>query len=126
MISGSKSFDVLIVDDNPEFIQSLSHLLVEVAGSKIGTIQRAHNVHDGVDLMRRHSFEYLFIGVKMTTVDKITALRRLKNNNSLPKIVAMSFHAEFVFVNQVLQAGADVHLVKDDIDHNALEPFFNS
>ena len=122
----SKSLNILIIDDCPEFIKSLSKLVIDTVGKEINKINSAFNVYDGLALARDNQFHYIFLDIKMSSIENIqTAKSVCDKTNYTPEIVAVSFHDEAIFKNQAIRAGANHYLVKDEIDHSALSLLFN-
>ena len=118
-------FNVLIIDDNPEFIKSLKSLVLDVAGSNLISVQNANNVYDGMAMVRDHGFQFIFLNVKMSTLENISIAKTVSNfNNQSTKIIAISFHTETIFKSQVIRAGATHYMVKDEIDHTSLSHIF--
>jgi two-component system sensor histidine kinase BarA len=120
-------FCVLIVDDNPEFVLSLKSLIVDVAGSSVKTIMTAFKGYDGLELMRDNSFDYVFMDIKMPDIDGVRAARfaRFEYDKPQMKIIGVSFHSDHRYKSQMMQAGADYFLVKDEIDADRLLDIFN-
>lgn len=118
-------FNVLIIDDNPEFIKSLSRLVLDVAGSNLISVQTSNNVYDGMAMVRDHGFQFIFLNVKMSTIDNILIAKNVAMvNHQSTKIIAISFHTETIFKSQVIRAGATHYMVKDEIDHTSLNHIF--
>lgn len=120
-------FRVLIIDDNPVFVQSLKSLIVDVAGLQVSEIMIAYNGEDGLELMRDHSFDYVFMDINMPKIDGIEATRFAKFEYEKPemKIIGISFNSEHQYKSQMMQAGADCFLAKDEIDADRLFKIFN-
>jgi len=113
--------NILIIDDNPEFIRSFGRLLEDVAGDDRISIRWTHNIYDGMALLRDNYFEYVFLNVKMSDIDNICIAQSVKKGLMYaPKIIALSFHTEAIFRAQVMRAGATQYLMKDDIDHQTI------
>jgi len=121
------SYRVLIIDDNPEFIRSLKSLILDVAGSQVGEVSSVHNGNDGLEMMRDQDFDYVFMDINMPGIDGIEATRFARFEYEKPhmKIIGVSFNAGFRYKSQMMQAGADNFLVKDEIDAEKLMEVFN-
>jgi CheY-like chemotaxis protein len=120
-------FRVLIVDDNPEFVRSLKSLILDVAGLQVDEILSVFNAHDGLELMRDHDFDFVFMDINMPSIDGIEATRFAKFAYEKPdmKIIGISFNSGFQYKSQMMQAGADNFLTKDEIDADRLIEIFN-
>lgn len=124
-MSPLSQFNVLIIDDNPEFIKSLSRLIWDVGGSCIQSVQTAGNVYDGMAMVRDQGFHFIFINVKMSTLSNISIAKTVAMDYyQSTKIIAISFHTETIFISQVIRAGATHYMVKDEIDHTSLNHVF--
>jgi CheY-like chemotaxis protein len=120
-------FNILIVDDSPEFVKSFTNLLLDAFEPQIASVKYAYNGLDGLELMRDNYFHYVFMDIDMPGVDGITATRfaTYEYTESAPKIIAISFHTEQTYRKQIMRAGASVYLSKDEIDADALAEIFN-
>ena len=120
-------YHILIVDDNPEFVQSLKSLILDVAGSAISEVVVAYNGHDGLELMRDREFDFVFMDINMPRIDGISATRFARYEYGKPemKIIGISFNSEFRFKSQMIRAGADCYLIKDEIDADKLLEILN-
>jgi CheY-like chemotaxis protein len=119
-------YNVLIIDDNPEFIRSLKSLILDVAGPYISDIQWANNGLDGLEKIRDNNFHLVFMDIDMPYIDGITATRFASFEYQKPdmKIIAVSFHSDRHNISQMLRAGASAYIIKDEIDaDNILELF---
>lgn len=120
-------FRVLIVDDNPVFIRSLKSLILDVAGSLVKEMLHANDAHEGLELIRDHDFDYVFMDINMPGIDGIEATRFARFEYEKPgmKIIGISFNSAFRYKSQMMQAGADSFLTKDEIDADRLMEIFN-
>lgn len=121
-------YEILIVDDNPEFVKSFKNLLHDAFDSQIASVKCAYNGHDGLEMMRDNIFHFVFMDIDMPGIDGITATRfatyEYSGKNS--KIIAISFHTEQKYKQQILHAGASGYLSKDEIDADVLAEIFNA
>jgi CheY-like chemotaxis protein len=119
-------YQVLIVDDNPEFVKNFRNLILGVCGSVVDTVHYSHNGTEGLALMRDHAYHFVFMDIDMPGVDGITATRTAtaQYHQTDTQIIAISFHTEHTFRNQMLRAGASMFLAKDEIDADELSNIF--
>lgn len=113
--------EILIIDENPQFANSLTQLLVDITGLQEQSVCWISNVYDALEALVDGVYRYIFLHVKMSSLDNlwITSSITLQNNSSA-QIIALSFHTEDFFRAEVLKAGAHQYLIKDAIDHQVL------
>jgi DNA-binding NarL/FixJ family response regulator len=121
-------YNILIIDDNPGFVKSLKDLLIDVAGQLISQIQYAFNAADGLILIRDNTFHYVFMDLNMPDIDGISATRFARYEYKKPemKIIGISAYCEDYFVHQMLKAGANYYIPKDDIDAEKIIAIFTT
>jgi DNA-binding NarL/FixJ family response regulator len=102
---------ILLVDDHAIIRQGLSSLLekqpdIEVVGS----------VEDGrqaVDTVRQLAPNLVIMDISMPNLNGIDAARKIAEENSSVKIIALSIHSSRRFVAEMLKAGASGYILKD-------------
>lgn len=118
---------VLIVDDNPEFVQSLKSLIEDIAGDQVQEIKFAYKGYDGIELIRDSDFDYVFMDIKITDIDGIEITRFVRFEYDKPdmKIIGVSFNSDSRYKSQMILAGANGFLAKDEIDAERLMEILN-
>lgn len=123
-----KPYSILIVDDNPVFVDALEALIVDVAGSSVSLIDKAYNGTDGLNLIHSNFYQYIFIDINMPRLSGIEVTRRvdweLYRREHI--IIAISFHTEEEYMAEMLKAGAKHYLSKDKIDHDSISAILNT
>lgn len=123
-----KPYSILIVDDNPVFVDALEALIIDVAGSFIRQIDKAYNGIDGLNLILTNFYQYIFIDINMPGLSGIEVTRRVdwelyrREHN----IIAISFHTEDEYMAEMLKAGAKHYLSKDQINHDSISAILNT
>lgn len=116
--------NILIIDDNPEFSQSLKLLIVEVTNQPNSSVECVNSIPDAISNLRNKEFQFVFINSDLPNRDGLTAIRLIKIARPEIKIIACSFHKEMFYQFQVENAGALTYLVKDEIDNNSIKNIF--
>lgn len=119
-------YNIIIVDDNPEFVASLKSLLIDVIGSSIANIECAYNGAEGVEMIRDNDFDYVFMDINMPYINGIEATRfvRFEFNKPSMQIIAISLNNSPYYKAEMLRAGANQYLPKDEIDADKILEIF--
>jgi len=117
---------ILIVDDNPRFIQALKSTIEEILSSVQNRVSTANTGEEGLDMVKKENYDFIFMDINMPGMGGISAIKQVDRNyyRTKTKIIAVSFHNEVEFVHQVLSAGARRYFVKDELDYQVLEELF--
>lgn len=101
---------ILVVDDNQINRQVASQILRK-AGCKVDT---ANSGPDAVDLIRRKSYEVVFMDIQMPQMDGITATKEIKklDIDDQPPIVAMTAYSMKEDRERFLKEGLDDYIPK--------------
>ncbi|NBC84274.1 MAG: response regulator [Bacteroidetes bacterium] len=116
-----KKLKVLIVDDNPHFINALKFMLIDNFNGKIDTISTASNGEEALNLLEKNVFDTVFMDINMPVKNGIEATKEASSLYRNLIIVAVSFHSEMKYVVQMIEAGARSYIIKDEISAEALE-----
>lgn len=121
-------YNIIIVDDNPEFVASLKSLLTDVMGPSIASIQCAYNGVEGVEMIRDNNFDYVFMDINMPYINGIEATRfvRFEFNKPAMQIIAISLNNNSYYKAEMLRAGANQYLPKDEIDADKISEIFSN
>jgi len=118
---------ILIIDDNHKFVKSLSNLVFDVMDNCTPSVKWVDNIYEGADEILSTHFSHIFLNVRMENIDNLWITKSITNNRkSYTQIIALSYHTESFFREEVLRAGAHQYLVKDSIDHQALSNIFTN
>lgn len=113
---GDEQCKVLIIDDEPEILSSLSrafqldNIPVQTCGNPIKAL----------DLMMQNRYLIVLTDIKMPGMDGIELLQALKSINPLCNIIMMTEHSNMRYVVDCLSQGACDYFAKPFIDLNIL------
>jgi DNA-binding NtrC family response regulator len=123
------SYSVLIVDDEPEFLQvlikRLRHRAIEVSGVDRGD--------KALRLMAVEPKDVVVLDLRMPGIGGMETLRRIKANNPDTEVILLTGHAKIEVAKEGLQAGAFdyvmkpvvldelVHKIEDAAKHKSLK-----
>jgi DNA-binding NarL/FixJ family response regulator len=124
VMPSSTKLRLLIADDNDLFIEALIYQLSELLGNKIEVIDKVHDGLEAIDKVRINNYDYIFMDINMPKLDGISATKYINSNFRFTTIVAMSFHKEFDFIKDMLEAGARSYILKEELDEAALIKLF--
>lgn len=116
-----KKLKVLIVDDNPHFVNALKFMLIDNFNNKIDTITTASNGEEALQLLEKYMFDTVFMDINMPGKNGIEATQEATDLYRSLIVIAVSFHSEMKYVVQMIEAGARTYIIKDEINAEALE-----
>ena len=120
------SYRVLIVDDNLTFAKSLSMLVKSILGNRLSELVLATNGQEAVNkAFNENGFDVIFMDVNMPQMNGVTATQLI--NRSMyrqTRIIAVSFQKDMKTVTQMIQAGAENFLYKDNLTVESIEKVF--
>lgn len=104
---------VLLVDDEREFVQTLSErLMIRDLGSAV-----AYDGESALALIREDEPEVMILDLRMPGIDGIEVLRRVKKNHPNIEVIILTGHGSDADRERCLQLGAFAYLQKPvDID----------
>ncbi|MDX9852820.1 MAG: response regulator [Tenuifilaceae bacterium] len=120
----NKQYRVLLVDDNQQFIDALRFQLVELLGDRVAVIDSAYDGKQALKAIEAKRYDYIFMDISMPQMDGIEATRIATRSNRDIKIIALSFHKEFEYLQLMLEAGARFYIRKDEVDADTLRKVF--
>ena len=103
--------EILLVDDHQLFRDGIQHLLDQQVDLEV--IGTAQDGRQAIDMVRKHSPQVVIMDVTMPNLNGIDATRRILQENSEIKIIALSMHTHSRFVDEMLKAGASGYLLKE-------------
>jgi two-component system, NarL family, nitrate/nitrite response regulator NarL len=107
------SVRVLIVDDEPLFVQMVEALLASDA--RIAVVGKAKNGLEAVDLQARLSPDVTLMDISMPLVDGIEATRRIRERRPTACILMLTGSNIAAEIDRSRQAGAAAYLTKDRV-----------
>jgi len=120
----NKQHKVLLVDDNQQFIDALRFQIVELLGDRVAVIDSAYDGEQALKAIEAKRYDYIFMDISMPQMDGIEATRIATRSNRDIKIIALSFHKEFEYLQLMLEAGARFYIRKDEVDADTLQKVF--
>ena len=104
---------VLLVDDEREFVQTLSErLLMRDMGSAV-----AYDGESALQLIKEDEPDVMILDLRMPGIDGIEVLRRVKQNNPKVEVIILTGHGSDVDRETCMELGAYAYLQKPvDID----------
>lgn len=113
---------ILLVDDNPIFINALRTMLFELIGSENCLIKCANNGFEAIEILKDLSFDYIFIDMLMPVLDGIEILKIFNREyfNRYTVLIAVSFSSDSEYILRSMNAGARYFLRKDKIEPGML------
>jgi len=108
-----REFNVLLVDDEVEFLETLEkRLRKRNIGVKVAT-----SGEEALEVLRSESPDVVVLDVKMPGMDGIETLREIKKRKPLVEVVMLTGHANVEVAIQGMEMGAFDYLMKPvDID----------
>jgi len=107
-----KPVRTLLVDDNPEFLNSAAGFLS--ASPQIEIVGLAHSAREGMSLARELSPDLLLIDLSMPAMNGIETTRLVKQLPVPPKVVILTLHNNIAYRVAAENAGADAFVSKAD------------
>jgi CheY-like chemotaxis protein len=122
-----KSYKVLIVDDNPTFVKTLSVLIRSILGNRLITLDVAENGFDAVEkAFGNEVYDVIFMDVDMPDMDGLSATRVIKRKLLREtRVVAISFHKDMDTIREMVLSGAELYISKDNLTIESLERTFD-
>jgi two-component system, NarL family, nitrate/nitrite response regulator NarL len=113
------SVRVLIVDDEPLFVEMVEALLATDA--RIAVVGRAKNGLEAVELQATLSPDVTLMDISMPLVDGIEATRRIRESRPTACILMLTGSNIAAEIDRSRQAGAAAYLTKDRVGPQLVE-----
>ncbi len=102
---------VVLVDDHPLFRQGLRALLE--ANNSIKVVGEASDGSEAVTLTKKMAPDVVIMDITMPGYNGLDATRQIKEHFPDTKVIILSRHADSIYVDQALKAGASGYVHKD-------------
>ncbi|MBR9980055.1 MAG: response regulator [Desulfatitalea sp.] len=107
------TFNILLVDDEPEFVESLAERL-RIRGFSTAV---APDGARALELIRSQRFQGVVLDVMMPGMDGLETLRQIKKVDASLEVILLTGHARTEVALEGIQEGAFEYLIKPvDID----------
>ncbi|MFH1058468.1 MAG: response regulator [Pseudomonadota bacterium] len=103
-----KTFSVLVVDDERDFLEPLVERL-ELRGLNAAG---RDNAADGLRYLAENPVDVVVLDVKMPGMDGLTALRQIKADHPMVEVILLTGHASVESGMEGLELGAFDYLIK--------------
>jgi two-component system, sensor histidine kinase len=121
------TFDILIADDNPIYVEALGLLIKTILGERLTRLDVACNGKVAVDKALNFRYDIIFMDVSMPEMDGITASRLInKERYRDTLIIAVTYDKTFHSLNLMLESGARRMIYKDELTLESLAKVFDS
>ena len=104
----AESFNVLIVDDEDDFRETLVKRLQKRNLNVFG----AESGQTALDLMKAHLFDVVILDVKMPGMNGLDTLREMKKKNPLMEVILLTGHASMESGVEGMHLGAFDYVMK--------------
>jgi two-component system cell cycle response regulator len=123
-----KAVRVLSVEDSPEDFRKIK---AAIANQKLIGIERACDSDDAIELLKKKSFDLIFLDYALPTSTALDFMRLMEENQLEIPVVVITGKGDEMVASRVIQAGAYDYLPKARVSkksltriiHNALEKF---
>jgi|GEM_PF-3318725 len=121
------SYRVLIVDDNPTFVKTLSLLVQTVLGNKLSQLDTVSTGEDAIEMVSMNTpYNVIFMDVNMPGIGGVAATKEIsKEYYRATRVVAVSFNKDLETMKSMLFSGATYYLHKDDLTLEKLVEIFD-
>ena len=120
-MSTKKKLKILIVDDNPHFINALKYTITDLFQKRVDFINEANDGAECLAMLKKKVYDMVFMDISMPGMNGIEATREATRLYRNLTIIAVSFHSEMKYVVQMIEAGARSYIIKDEISRESLE-----
>ncbi len=103
---------VVVVEDHPMFREQLTHLINKQPDMTV--CAEADNVADGLAAIERHRPSLAIIDITLKGSSGLELLKDLRAQGIKIPILVLSMHAESLYAERALRAGANGYITKDE------------
>jgi len=104
----SNKFNVLLIDDELDFLFSLSRLL---SRRGIG-VKTANGGQEGLDILEHSEFDCIILDLCMPTMDGLDTLKRMRQRDQFTPVILLTGKGDMASVLSALNVGEVTYLSK--------------
>jgi DNA-binding NarL/FixJ family response regulator len=116
-----KKLKIMIVDDNPHFINALKYMISDYFENRVDCIHEATDGHHCLQMLKDKVYDFVFMDINMPVMNGVEATREATRMCRNLIVIAVSFHSEMNYILQMIEAGARSYIIKDEISRESLE-----
>ena len=114
-------FRILIVDDNPSFIESFKTIIEFYFKDKFNSIDTANNAEECLSVLENKKIDIVFIDYDMPGTNGAELSKIINSEFRFIKVIAISFHKNKHILNKMILSGARDFISKEEINKETLE-----
>lgn len=99
---------VLLVDDEPDFIDTLAKRLSQ----RKMDVTTTYNAEEALETMKQAEAEVVVLDVKMPGMDGIAAIKEIKRRHPMAEVILLTGHADLEASAEGMASGAFDYLLK--------------
>ncbi len=107
------SIRILIADDHGIVREGLRSLIAKQSDMEI--IGEADDGRKALELVHELEPDIVIMDISMSKLNGIDATRQIVRDNSKVKVIALSMHSSYMFVTDMIKAGASGYVLKDSL-----------
>ncbi|MFP3853147.1 MAG: response regulator [Anaerolineales bacterium] len=104
---------VLLADDHPIVCDGISKLLAESVDIKL--VGEAHDGEQALAMVEELQPDVLLLDMELPKISGVEIAKRLSDDGSATRILALSTYDDPEYINAVLEQGAAGYLIKDEV-----------
>jgi DNA-binding NarL/FixJ family response regulator len=108
----------VIVEDHRMFREQLSHLIDKTADMKVAG--QADNIRDGFALIKQTRPSIALIDITLKGASGLELIKELRTHGMNVPVLVLSMHAESLYAERALRAGANGYITKHEASDDVL------
>ena len=113
-------YRILIVDDNPGFIDSFKTIIEFYFKDSIYSINSANNAEQCLSFLEKTKTDIVFMDYDMPGMNGEELSKIINSEYRFIKIVAVSFHKDKHILNRMILSGARDYISKEEINKETI------
>lgn len=113
-------YRILIVDDNPCFIDSFKTIIEFYFKDRVHSIDSANNAEQCLSFLERTKTDIVFMDYDMPGMNGEELSKIIDSEYRFLKIVAVSFHKDKHILNRMILSGARDYISKEEINKETI------